>query len=124
MRPPDTTAPVTCPDRRRLVGERASTRRLLDALTREVDEIVESGDATNTDDEHDPDGTTIAFERAVAIGLRDRARASLAEIDRAIEDLASGTYGTCDGCARPIPAARLDALPATRRCVSCAASAD
>ncbi len=94
---------------------------LVDALTREVEQIVESGDATNTDDEHDPDGATIGFERALAAGLLERARSSLIEIDGAIDALAHGTYGTCVGCGETMPPARLDALPATRRCLSCAA---
>ena len=40
------------------------TEARLRALRREFDEIVESGSLTNTDDEHDPDGATIAYERA------------------------------------------------------------
>jgi DnaK suppressor protein len=49
---------------------------------------------------------------AYDIGLRDAVRDALAK-------LASGTYGTCETCHRPIPAARLEAVPYARRCLSC-----
>ncbi|MFE7168239.1 TraR/DksA C4-type zinc finger protein [Streptomyces sp. NPDC057616] len=43
----------------------------------------------------------------------------LKEIDDAFARIADGTYGTCLGCARPIPAERLEILPYTRHCVPC-----
>jgi RNA polymerase-binding transcription factor DksA len=33
--------------------------------------------------------------------------------------LADGTYGTCKGCGRPIPAQRLKAVPEAVRCIDC-----
>lgn len=112
---------VAVPDEARLLALQQSERRRLEALTRDVEQIIEAADATNTDDEHDPDGTTVAFERALATGLRERSRAELLEIEAAIEALASGTYGRCARCGAPIAHARLQALPATRTCFSCAA---
>jgi DnaK suppressor protein len=44
------------------------------------------------------------------------------EIDRALEKLDDGTYGTCDGCGEPIGAERLEALPWAVLCVSCKAA--
>lgn len=46
----------------------------------------------------------------------------LREIDLALQRLASGTYGTCVECGRPIEPARLNALPAARQCLGCKAS--
>ncbi|MFG2881754.1 TraR/DksA family transcriptional regulator [Streptomyces sp. NPDC048297] len=43
----------------------------------------------------------------------------LKEIDHAFARLQDGTYGTCLGCAKPIPAERLEILPYTGHCVSC-----
>lgn len=91
------------------------------ALAEEFDEIVESGSLTNTDDEHDPDGSTIAYERAKVAALRQQAERTIEELDRAEAALVDGTYGTCTGCGELIPSARLMALPATRTCVVCAA---
>ncbi|MFJ5778903.1 TraR/DksA family transcriptional regulator [Streptomyces sp. NPDC093094] len=43
----------------------------------------------------------------------------LKEIEEALVRVEDGTYGTCLGCARPVPAERLEILPYTRCCVSC-----
>jgi RNA polymerase-binding transcription factor DksA len=48
-------------------------------------------------------------------------RARLAELDRALDELAQGRYGSCERCGEQIPADRLEALPGTRTCVRCAA---
>lgn len=43
----------------------------------------------------------------------------LAEIDAALGRLAAGSYGTCTGCGRPVPAERLELLPHAATCVAC-----
>ncbi|MFJ8595238.1 TraR/DksA family transcriptional regulator [Streptomyces sp. NPDC093598] len=43
----------------------------------------------------------------------------LKEIDEAFTRIEEGTYGTCVGCAKPVPAERLEILPYTRYCVAC-----
>ncbi|MFG2792026.1 TraR/DksA family transcriptional regulator [Streptomyces sp. NPDC048419] len=43
----------------------------------------------------------------------------LKEIDDAFARIEDDTYGTCQGCAKPIPAERLEILPYTRHCVPC-----
>jgi DnaK suppressor protein len=77
---------------------------------------VASGDA-NPDDEHDPEGQTIAFERSQLGALTDRARMRLAEVDAAVDRLAAGTYGRCDACGGAIDPARLEARPTATTCV-------
>jgi Prokaryotic dksA/traR C4-type zinc finger len=51
---------------------------------------------------------------AYDIGIRDAVRDAFAK-------LADGTYGECETCRRPIPIARLEAVPYARRCVACQA---
>ena len=91
----------------------------IDALRRSFDDIVDSTELAN-DDEHDPDGSTIAFERAKVTALLRAAEASLVELKAASDRLAAGTYGTCEACGGPIGDERLHALPTTRSCVRCA----
>lgn len=76
----------------------------------------------DTDDEHDPDGTTLSWERALHAGTAEAARAHLAEIDAAITRLRGGWDGTCEVCGNPIPRERLAARPSASRCVTCASS--
>jgi DnaK suppressor protein len=83
--------------------------------------VVAASLDTNADDEHDPEGATIAFERSQIGALAAQAREHLAEVDRAVARLDDATYGTCERCGLPIPPERLEARPTARRCVTCAA---
>jgi DnaK suppressor protein len=104
----------------RLAAERAETVRQLTALERELHGIIESAGAAGTDDEHDPEGPTVAFERQHVAALLARAKDRLAEIDAARQRLADGGYGYCEACGQLIGADRLAARPAAARCVTCA----
>nr|WP_206038258.1 TraR/DksA C4-type zinc finger protein [Rhodococcus sp. HNM0569] len=92
----------------------------MDALQARWDAILEGSELTTNDDEHDPEGSTIAFERAQVGGLIADARSELDDLDAALARVETGTYGTCTRCGRPIAEPRLDALPATRYCIECA----
>ena len=105
--------------RRRLAAERASAEARLAALRRDFDSIV-SASAAGADDEHDPEGSSTAFDRQHVAALLDQAEDRLAEITRAGQRLADGSYGRCERCGRPIPAERLAARPAAATCVACA----
>ncbi|HUK68569.1 MAG TPA: TraR/DksA C4-type zinc finger protein [Streptosporangiaceae bacterium] len=96
-----------------LRAERADTTSRLAALTKDFDDIVGSTAAVAKDDEHDPEGATIAFERAQVMALIGQSRQHLADLDQALGRLGDGSYGSCERCGRPIGADRLNARPAT-----------
>jgi DnaK suppressor protein len=100
--------------------ERRRAHERLAALTREFDAIVEATAEANTDDEHDPEGSTIGFERAQVAALRTQARTHLAELDEAERRLETGEIGWCEQCGSAIPLERLLVRPTARRCVACA----
>lgn len=104
-----------------LDAERQDTLARITALSREFGGIVESSAGVATDDEHDPEGATIAFERAQLAALLGQARARLAELDEASGRLRRGSYGRCERCGRPIAPERLAARPTARTCIACAA---
>ena len=104
-----------------LRAERDAVLAQIAALGREFDDVVAASRASNADDEHDPEGATIAFERQQVAALLEAARHRLAEVEAALERRASGGYGVCEVCGRPIPEERLAARPAARTCVGCAA---
>jgi RNA polymerase-binding protein DksA len=89
-------------------------------LSRDFERFVESTEMTVTDDEHDPEGHTIAFERQQLGALLDQARRHLADVDHALEQLRAGAYGICADCGQPIGAERLDARPFATTCIDCA----
>jgi DnaK suppressor protein len=103
-----------------LTDERASTLATIATLASTWDDIVASSADVATDDEHDPDGATIAFERAHVQSLLDQARTRLDDLDHALDRLTSGVYGICAHCGDPIPLDRLRARPAATTCVACA----
>ena len=99
---------------------RRRVARRLQALTADFDEVVAASVDTNADDEHDPEGHTIAFERSQVGALVRQARHRLAEVDAALTRLDAGTYGRCESCGRPVGEGRLAARPETRSCIDCA----
>ena len=114
------------PDRRAvaeaLEAERDEALSLLADLTRGHRDIVAAAVASNLDDEHDPEGATIAFERAQVDALIVQARHRLAEVDAARARLDGGSYGRCLACGGAIAPARLEARPTARTCITCASA--
>ncbi len=100
---------------------REAVRRLTD-LTDDFAEIVAASRDSNADDEHDPEGSTIAFERSQLGALAAQARHHLAEIDAAEARVAAGTDGVCERCGRTISDERLEARPVARTCIGCASA--
>lgn len=105
-----------------LAAERERTDARVAALERDLDDIVESSTSVSADDEHDPEGATLAFERAQVAALLAQSRSHLADLDDADSRLRDGTYGICERCGGQIGLERLKARPTARACVSCASA--
>ena len=114
-----------------LATERAAVAGRVTALEAELAALMAASEDSNADDEaersggraqrgDDPEGQTIAYERAQLAALLESTRARLAALDAALARVDAGTYGTCERCGRPIAPERLAALPATARCIGCA----
>ncbi len=108
------------PDAARLQAELADVRAAVQRLRRDVAEVVAASEGSNADDEHDPEGATIGFERAQLASLLDAALRRQADVEHALEALAAGDYGRCERCGGPVGAERLAARPSARTCVTCA----
>jgi RNA polymerase-binding transcription factor DksA len=109
------------PVRAALVAARTAAQAQVEALGDDLRGVIDAARSSNADDEHDPEGATIAFERAQATALLAAAGQRVADLDAALARVDTGTYGICEACDRPIPAERLAARPAARTCVTCAA---
>ncbi|MDP9318923.1 MAG: TraR/DksA family transcriptional regulator [Actinomycetota bacterium] len=68
------------------------------------------------------EGTSQAVDRLAAVPAHDKLQAMLAELKRAQDKLAEGSYGICDVCGDGIGAERLEARPWATRCVRDAAN--
>ena len=108
--------------RDRLEAENTQALQRLADLTHDFDAMVAASRDTNADDEHDPEGATIAFERSQIEALVRQTERQLEEVAGARKRLDAGTYGTCVVCGSPIGDARLEARPAAEVCIRCAAS--
>jgi DnaK suppressor protein len=102
----------------RLVALRAQEIQTVQDLGADVTAIGLARLDTNVDDEHDPEGVTIAFERSLADSLLQRSTRAIGEIDAAIARVDAGSYGTCERCGVRIGDARLEARPYTRFCIA------
>ena len=109
----------------RLAAERGRIDSVISDLRDEMAAIEETT-AAGPDDEHDAEGSTVAYERARVRALLAHAEQAAAQLDgaarRARESDDTGRGGLrCQLCRQPIPDERLLALPATTTCVTCAA---
>lgn len=81
----------------------------------ELDEAEEAGF-----DDNFADTAHATAEVGEVRALEGNLRETLEQIERALAKLDEGTYGICEDCGEPIGDARLEALPMTRWCISCA----
>lgn len=103
-----------------LSAERLRAHRLVDDLRADLASLFAATADANGDDEHDPEGSTIAFERSQLSVSIDAAQVRLADVDAALQRVDRATYGICEQCGSVISAQRLAARPAAERCINCA----
>jgi DnaK suppressor protein len=106
--------------RRLLLGERLVYQSQAEDLRAEAESLAlehEPGDVQF--DEESGEGGTVAVDRERDLTLSAQAVATIEEIDVSIAGINAKTYGACENCGRPIPKARLKALPYARLCVAC-----
>ena len=104
-----------------LQSDQASTLAQREQLRRDLEEVFAASADVATDDEHDPEGATIAYERSRTSALIDQADAHLGAIELALHRLEAGDYGRCVRCGGAIAVERLRARPVVRTCIECAA---
>ena len=68
---------------------------------------------------HQADAGSDAYDRDFALSLLSQEQDALYEIDEAIKRIDAGTYGACEMSGKPIPHARLEAIPFARLTVEC-----
>jgi len=104
---------------RDLQARRAVAAENAEALMEEAREAQQTLDVSDRLDAASP--VAPAGEESFALAMR--ASAVVAEIDRALERIEDGTYGSCSRCGADIPYERLKAVPAAETCVACRSAA-
>lgn len=82
--------------------------------------LITAARQDNTDDEHDPEGVTLAFERSQESTMVRLAQERVALAAEALARIDAGTYGICTSCGSPIAVERLEARPSAALCIDCA----
>ena len=106
----------------------ADVRALLEQeraeLTEQLTELgYGDGGAGLNYDSNFADSSQVTAERGEAEALANTLKETLAEVEHALAKLDQGDFGKCEKCGKEIAAARLEAMPASRFCIDCAASA-
>ena len=68
---------------------------------------------------HQADAGSDAYDRDFALNLLSQEQDALYEIEEALKRVGTGSYGICELCNKPIPHARLEAIPFARFTVDC-----
>jgi len=63
------------------------------------------------------EGTSMAVDRLAQVAVHDQLQVTRVDVVRALGKVDDGTYGSCDGCGKPIGPGRLEALPWAVLCV-------
>ncbi len=87
-------------------GERSSLRKKIEELS--------------FYDNHPGDLGSETFERTKDISLHEKRLMDLKKIKRALAKIEEGSFGICEGCGEDIDPSRLEVLPFTEHCISCA----
>ena len=98
---------------RSLSTARERTAAQVDALARDLDQIFEASELVSTDDEHDPEGATIAYERAQVTALLAQAREDLDALDRALAECSGPAASAARAAGSRSPSS--DCSPCPRR---------
>ena len=95
-----------------LVEERDRLVGMLGEFERERGEVrLAETSAEHNADPDNADGGSLTFEMEMEFSKEGNARELLRKVGKALERLDNGTYGICEVSGKPIPLARLEALP-------------
>lgn len=106
--------------RRTLERELDEAHTLEARLRGDITASLESRRSTTNDETDDPEGSNLAFEGAQTSAMLAQTTRHAAEISAALERMDAGTYGACSSCGARIAPGRLEARPASARCIGCA----
>jgi RNA polymerase-binding transcription factor DksA len=95
---------------------RATLEAERESLRSQLEKLGRGGAGLPTDHGH-ADSSLVAAEEGEYRALAANLESLLGDVERALQKLDDGTYGTCETCGAAIAPARLEAMPASRFCV-------
>jgi len=100
----------------------------LEALIADYERDLEEARLTESSSDRSPDpgnaeASSMKLEYAKELSIEQNTLDLLRKVERALERIDAGTYGTCESCGKAIPVERLEVLPYSTLCVECAGRA-
>lgn len=105
--------------REQLLVERERLEHEIAELDADLSESLEDSSEESPYDQHMAETAGVTLDREIDLTLQENARASVAQIDRALGKLENGSYERCDKCGKPIGEDRLQAAPFATLCIDC-----
>ena len=105
--------------RTKLEHDRAQVLERMELLRADSQDASETREGSPFGKREEEATETFEFEKRIM--LESSLRATLAEIDHALEKFKAGTYGKCEKCGQDIEQERLEARPQASLCMGCKA---
>jgi RNA polymerase-binding protein DksA len=102
-----------------LMAERERLGREIADLDADLSESLEDSSEESPYDQHMAETAAVTLDREIDLTLEENARAAISQIDRALQKLETGSYGSCDKCGSPISEERLKVAPFATLCIDC-----
>jgi len=102
-----------------LMAERERLGREIADLDADLSESLEDSSEESPYDQHMAETAAVTHDREIDLTLEENARAAISQIDRALQKLETGSYGSCDKCGLPISDERLKVAPFATLCIDC-----
>ena len=107
--------------KKRLIAEQEQLSSMLEQHQQERENIrLSEASAERSPDPTSADGGSMAFELEKELTLDENTRHLLNQVEHALVLIKKKKYGNCENCGEPIPVARLEAIPYSTICKSCA----
>lgn len=102
----------------RLEAERVRLQGIIADYEQELEEArLSESSSDRSPDPGNAEASSTKLEYAKELSIEQNSVDLLSKVDWALQKIEDGTYGLCEVCGKPIPLARLDALPYTTLCV-------
>ena len=105
--------------RTKLEHDRAQVLERMELLRADSEDASETREGSPFGKREEEATETFEFEKRMV--LESSLRATLSEIDHALEKFEAGTYGKCENCGQDIEQERLEARPQASLCMGCKA---
>jgi DnaK suppressor protein len=103
----------------KLLAERERLGREIAELDADLSESLSDSSEESPYDQHMAETAAVTLDRQIDLTLEENARAAISQIDRALQKLENGSYGSCDACGKPIGDERLEVAPFATLCIDC-----